>query len=80
MRELGDSDAAVDAAGEAVDVARGIGARLLELRAATDLATAQLAAGRAGEAEEALVPIYSWFTEGFDTPHLVAARRALERL
>ena len=80
MGELGESNEAIDAAEEAVDVARGIGARLLELRAATNLASAHLAAGRAGEAEGALLPIYTWFTEGFDTPYLVAARRVLERL
>ena len=80
MGELGDSSAAIEAAEEAVDVAREVGARLLELRAATDLATAHLAARRIGEAEAVLVPIYSWFTEGLDTPYLVTAREVLERL
>jgi len=80
MKELGEPKAAIDAAEQAVDVAREIGARLLELRAATDLATAHIAAGGVGDAEEALMPIYSWFTEGLDTPYLVAARRVLERL
>ncbi|MEA3510267.1 MAG: hypothetical protein U9R51_02425, partial [Actinomycetota bacterium] len=79
MGELGDSEEAIRAAEEAVDVARGIGARLLELRAATDLASAYSVVGSIGEAEEALLPIFSWFTEGFETPYLVAARRVLER-
>ncbi|MEN8234880.1 MAG: AAA family ATPase [Actinomycetota bacterium] len=80
MREMGDPDAAVRAAEEAVEASRGIGARLLELRAATELATVHSEADRTADAEKALEPIYSWFTEGFDAPDLVAARAVLDRL
>jgi hypothetical protein len=31
-------------------------------------------------AREALAEIYGWFTEGFDTPDLIAARALLEEL
>ena len=80
MGEVGESNAAIDAAEEAVLVARGIGAHLLELRAATDLAIAHMGAGRNGEAQEVLQPVFSWFTEGFDAPDLVAARAVLDRI
>ena len=78
--QLGDAEEGVRAAEEAVEVTSGIGARLLELRAATDLAVAHKGAGRVGEAREVLLPICSWFTEGFDTPYFVAARAVLDRL
>jgi hypothetical protein len=31
--------------------------------------------GRRSEARDVLVPVYGWFTEGFDTPDLKEARR-----
>jgi predicted ATPase len=34
--------------------------------------------GQRDAAREALAPIYSWFTEGFDTHDLTAARALLE--
>ncbi|MEN8113610.1 MAG: AAA family ATPase [Actinomycetota bacterium] len=80
MRELGDPEAGVRAGEEAVEAAGGIGAHLLELRAATDLARVHLAAGSSRKARAALDPIYSWFTEGFDAPDLVAARAVLDRI
>jgi predicted ATPase len=36
--------------------------------------------GRAAEARRLLVPIYGWFTEGFDTPDLRAAKALMEEL
>jgi predicted ATPase len=36
--------------------------------------------GKRAEAQELLVPIYSWFTEGFDTPDLQEAKASLEDL
>lgn len=64
----------------AIDAARSIGARDGELRAATSLATLLDVQRRTAEAREALEPIFSSFTEGLDTPDLVAARQVLERL
>jgi predicted ATPase len=64
----------------ALDVARGQGARMLELRAATGLATLLADARRRAEALEVLRPAYASITEGHDTADLVAARRLLEAL
>jgi predicted ATPase len=36
--------------------------------------------GRRDAAREALAPVYGWFTEGFDTHDLVAARALLDEL
>jgi class 3 adenylate cyclase/predicted ATPase len=57
--------------------AREQGAKLWELRTATSLADLWRNQGRHGAAREMLAPIYAWFTEGFDTPDLVAARTFL---
>ena len=37
-------------------------------------------AGRRDEARELLAPVYSWFTEGFDTLDLKQARALLDEL
>jgi predicted ATPase len=49
----------------------------LELRAALSLARLWQQQGHRAKAHELLVPIYSWFTEGFDTPDLQEARALL---
>jgi predicted ATPase len=36
--------------------------------------------GRRTEARDLLVPVYSWFTEGFDTPDLKNAKTLLDEL
>jgi hypothetical protein len=36
--------------------------------------------GRREEARAVLAPMYGWFTEGFDTADLVAAKALLEQL
>ena len=55
---------------QSLEVARSQKARSLELRAATDLAWLRRDQGRLTEARDLLAPVYSWFTEGFDTPDL----------
>jgi adenylate cyclase len=65
---------------KAVEVARGQQARSWELRATTSLARLWQAQDRIDEARQALAEIYDWFTEGFDTPDLLAARALLEEL
>ena len=65
---------------QAVDIARGQNAKSWELRAATDLARLWYHQGKTEQARQVLAEIYDWFTEGFDTPDLVAARILLEEL
>jgi predicted ATPase len=36
--------------------------------------------GRRAEARDVLAPVYSWFTEGFDTPDLKEAKAFLDEL
>jgi predicted ATPase len=64
----------------ALDVARRQEAKSLELRAATSLARLWQQQGKRPEAYDLLVPIYRWFTEGFDTADLQEARALLDAL
>jgi predicted ATPase len=54
--------------------------KLYELRAATNLARLWNDQGKRAEARDQLVPIYGWFTEGFDTPVLKEAKTLLDQL
>ena len=65
---------------KAIEVARRQQAKSWELRAATSLARLWWTQGKALEARGLLAPVYGWFTEGFDTPDLVDARRLLAEL
>ncbi|QIO35157.1 ATP-binding protein [Bradyrhizobium sp. 1(2017)] len=60
--------------------AHAIGAMTFQLRIATDLAAHWIATGRKTKAIRLLAPIHDEFTEGFETPDLVAARRLLRRV
>jgi class 3 adenylate cyclase/predicted ATPase len=64
----------------ALDVARRQEAKSLELRAAMSLSRLWQQQGKRQEAYELLAPVYSWFTEGFDTADLQDARALLEVL
>jgi class 3 adenylate cyclase/predicted ATPase len=55
-------------------------AKSWELRAAMSLARLWQQQGQRDEARELLTPIYSWFTEGFDTADLQEAEALLEEL
>jgi ATP/maltotriose-dependent transcriptional regulator MalT len=65
---------------EAIEIARQQKARMWELRAACDLARILRDQGRQAEAHDLLAPIYSWFSEGFSTRELRAARALLDSL
>lgn len=65
---------------QAIGTARSQGARLFELRAATDLARLWHDEGRYTEAHALLAPIYGWFTEGFAMPDLRDAKALLDEL
>ena len=64
----------------ALEIARGQQARSLELRAALALAGLWAASGRPPRRESLLAPLHASFTEGLETPDLVAARALLSRL
>jgi len=64
----------------ALDVARRQQAKALELRAALSLSRLWQQQGKRAAARELLVPIYGWFTEGFDTVDLQEAKALLEEL
>jgi predicted ATPase len=63
-----------------LEIARRQKARCWELRAACDLAALWKSRGRTKEALELLQPIYSQFTEGFDSEDLRHARLILDSL
>jgi predicted ATPase len=50
------------------------------LRAAILMARLWCEQGKRTEARDLLAPMYSWFTEGFDTPDLKEAKALLEQL
>jgi predicted ATPase/DNA-binding winged helix-turn-helix (wHTH) protein len=65
---------------QALDWAARQKTRSWALRAATSSARLQLAQGRSDAARQILAPIYDWFTEGFATADLRAARAILDAL
>ena len=65
---------------QAIDVARKQEATFWELRAATSLARLWQGQGKVEETRELLVPVYNWFTEGFDTADLKDAKVLLAEL
>src|SRR5581483_4430625 len=64
----------------AISIARSQQARSLELRAMTSLARLYIAQNRSSAIRQELNDLYSWFTEGFQTPDLHAAWLLLARL
>jgi predicted ATPase len=64
----------------ALELARSRQEKSLELRAATSLSRLWRDQSRRSEARALLAPVYGWFTEGFDTADLRAAKALLEEL
>jgi adenylate cyclase len=64
----------------AIELARQRSEKSLELRATTGWARLLAGRGRREEARRALTGIYGWFSEGFDTADLRAARALLDEL
>jgi len=73
------SETAVECLRRAIQIARTQHAKGLELRAAISLARL-FKPGRREAARTTLAPVYEWFTEGFETPDVQAARSLLSEL
>jgi len=80
MQADGSNQAGLAEYERALNIARQAGAKSLQLRVATSLARRLREEDRCDEALELLAPIHDWFTEGFDTADLKAARLVLEAL
>jgi predicted ATPase len=65
---------------KAIEIAQRQGARSLELRAVMSLARLWRRQGKKAAARQRLARIYGWFTEGFATPDLQAAKVLLNEL
>jgi predicted ATPase len=65
---------------QAIRIAKAQRAKSLELRAAHDLGRLWGEQGRRSEARDLVAPVYSWFTEGFDTADLKEAKALLDQL
>ena len=65
---------------QAHDVAHSQQAKSLELRAALSLSRLWQQQGKGAAARDLLMPLYGWFTEGFDTPDLLEAKALLAAL
>jgi predicted ATPase len=65
---------------QALTVAHGQQAKLLELRAAISLCRLWQQQGKREEAHDLLASVYDWFTEGFDTADLKNAKALLDEL
>jgi predicted ATPase len=76
----GHSEAAEELYRKALSIAEEQEAKLWELRAAVSLARLRRDQGRHAGARDLLVPVYGWFTEGFDTPDLKEAKALLDEL
>jgi predicted ATPase len=64
----------------AIEIACQQSARSWELRATLSLARLWQRQDKQEQARKSLVAIYDWFTEGLDTPDLIAARALIEEL
>jgi predicted ATPase len=64
----------------ALAVARKQQAKSWELRAAMSMARIWRDQGRRQQARDLLTPLYTWFTEGFDTRDLKEAKVLLDEL
>ena len=80
LLQQGYSDAAEEQYRKALRIAEKQEAKLWELRAAVSLGRLRRDQGCHAEARDLLVPIYGWFTEGFDTPGLKEAKALLDEL
>ena len=79
MRQ-GRGDEAETALRASIDWARRQQAKSWELRSSTTLAELLIERRQRDAAREVLAPVHDWFTEGFETHDLKAAKALLEQL
>lgn len=77
---VADETAAETSFHQALTISRRQQAKSLELRAATSMARLWQRQDKREDARRLLEEVYSWFTEGFDTPDLQNARNVLNSL
>lgn len=65
---------------KAIATSRNRQMKTWELRAAVNLAQLWQQQGKGVEAHQLLADVYGWFTEGFDTPDLLEAKKLLDAL
>ncbi len=65
---------------KSIEVAQSQNAKGWELRAVTNLAGLWFDQGNGDDARELLLPVYNWFTEGFESADYVAAKALLDEL
>jgi predicted ATPase len=80
LLQQGDVDEAERCFRRALEIAREQKAKSFELGVATSLARLLLGRGERDGARALLAPVYDWFTEGFDTKDLKAAKVLLDEL
>ena len=80
LSNVDDLDSARKCFQTALQVSRTQGSKMLELRAVTDLARLIRNQGEHAQAYDLVAPVYEWFTEGFETADLRAAKLLLEEL
>lgn len=80
LRRRGDDVGAAACYEHAIRVAQEQHARVYELEATISLCDLLRQKNQDHEARARLLPVYQWFTEGFDSPPLVKARSLLEQL
>ncbi len=77
MARNGDCAEAESRFQKALALARERDAKSFELRAAISLARLWQRQGKRNDGRELLAPIYNWFSEGFDTSDVKAAKALL---
>jgi predicted ATPase len=75
-----DAEKAIVLLQSSLAIAREQGAKLWELRTATDMAKLLYDLGDPAGARTLLAPVYGWFTEGLGTPDLTRSRELLDKL
>ena len=80
LHTVGKIDAAEANLRMAFDLAEAQSAKGSQLQAANSLGRLWLEQGKPQQAREMLAPVYSWFTEGFDTRDLKEAKALLDEL